>query len=67
MLYENILDEAMYVARGSDGSVSLDWIMSQPVFIRKKYYKNMKDEVAERNRMINQRKASSSKAGPSKK
>ena len=58
-LYENILDEAMYIARGADGSVSLDWVMQQPVFIRKKYYNEMKEEVAERNKMINQRRSKS--------
>ena len=66
ILYENILDEAMYIARGADGSVSLDWVMNQPVFIRKKYYNRMKEEVAERNKMINQRKATSSKSGGNK-
>lgn len=57
MLYENILDEAMYIARGSEGAVSLDWVMNQPVFVRKKYYKQMKEEVAERTKAINQRKS----------
>ena len=62
LLYENILDEAMYVARGSEGAVSLEWIMSQPVFVRKKYFSRMKEEVAERNKMVNKRKSSSGKA-----
>lgn len=55
-LYENIVDEAMYVARGSEGAVSLEWIMEQPVFIRKKYLDQMKDEVAERRKLIENRK-----------
>ena len=59
LLYENILDEAMYVARGSEGAVSLEWIMNQPVFVRKKYFKQMKEEVSERNKMINRRKSNS--------
>jgi len=54
-LYENIVDEAMYIARGADGSVSLDWIMNQPVFIRKKYFKEMQDEVKERKKMLESR------------
>lgn len=62
-LYENILDEAMYIARGADGSVSLDWVMNQPVFIRKKYFNEMKDEVAERNKMLNKRKSTGTKPG----
>lgn len=55
-LYENIIDEAMYIARGAEGAVSLDWIMNQPVFVRKKYFNEMKDEVAERRRAFEERK-----------
>ena len=55
-LYENIVDEAMYVARGSEGAVSLEWIMNQPIFIRKKYVEEMKVEIKERNRLLNERK-----------
>ena len=55
-LYENIVDEAMYIARGAEGSVSLDWVMSQPVFIRKKYLKEMKDELVERRKLLEKRK-----------
>lgn len=55
-LYENIVDEAMYIARGAEGSVSLDWVMGQPVFIRKKYLKEMKDELVERRKLLEKRK-----------
>lgn len=55
-LYENILDEAMYIARGSEGAVTLDWLMSQPIFIRKRYFEQMKDEVKERKKMMDNRK-----------
>ena len=55
-LYENIVDEAMYIARGAEGSISLDWVMSQPVFIRKKYLKEMKDELVERRKLLDKRK-----------
>ena len=65
MLYENIVDEAMYIARGAEGAVSLDWVMDQPVFIRKKYFKQMKEEIEDRNRRLNTRK-SNSKSGVSK-
>lgn len=60
-LYENIVDEAMYIARGSEGAVSLEWVMQQPVFIRKKYLQEMKDEVAERKRLLDNRKRTSKK------
>jgi hypothetical protein len=55
-LYENIVDEAMYVARGSEGAVSLEWLMNQPIFIRKRYLAQMKDEIAERKQMLNDNK-----------
>lgn len=57
-LYENIVDEGMYIARGSEGAVSLDWVMHQPVFIRKKYLEQMKDEISERKKLLEQRKRS---------
>lgn len=55
-LYENVIDEAMYIARVAEGAVSLDWVMNQPIFIRKKYLQEMKDEVAERKRLLDERK-----------
>ena len=56
-LYENIVDEAMFIARGAEGSVSLEWIMNQPVFIRKRYLKKMQEEVDERKKLLNDRKS----------
>lgn len=55
-LYENIVDEAMYIARGSEGAVTLDWLMNQPIFIRKRYLDQMKDEVNERKKILDTRK-----------
>lgn len=55
-LYENIVDEAMYIARGSEGAVSLEWVMDQPVFIRKKYLSQMKEELNERKKLIDNQK-----------
>ena len=51
-LYENIVDEAMYISRGSEGAVSLEWIMNQPIFIRKKYMKEMEEEIKERRQAL---------------
>ena len=47
-LYENIIDEAMLIARASDGAVSLEWVMNQPIAIRKKYAKDFTEELKER-------------------
>ena len=35
--YEEIIDEVVYIARASEGALSAEWIMSQPIFTRKKY------------------------------
>jgi len=54
-LYENIVDEAMFVARASEGSVSLEWIMDQPIFIRKKYVEEFQQELKERKARMDER------------
>ena len=55
-LYENIIDEAMLVARASEGAVSLDWIMEQPIFIRKKYVESFTKELKEREQKLKKNK-----------
>lgn len=47
-LYENIVDEALFISRASEGAVSTEWIMSQPIFIRKKYVEAFQKELKER-------------------
>lgn len=56
ILYENIMDEALFISRASEGSVTLDWIMNQPIFIRKKYFRDFQKEVKERQDKINSKK-----------
>ena len=56
-LYENITDEAMYIARGSEGAVTLDWLMNQPIFIRKRYFEQMQEEVKEKRKLMDSRKS----------
>lgn len=51
-LYENIVDEAMFISRASEGSVSLEWIMGQPIFIRKKYLEAFTKEMKEREQKL---------------
>lgn len=55
-LYENIIDESMFVARASEGAVSLDWIMDQPIFIRKKYVETFTKELKEREAKLKKNK-----------
>jgi len=45
----------MYIARGSEGAVTLEWLMDQPIFIRKRYLEQMKDEVKERKKIMDSR------------
>lgn len=46
--YENIVDETLFISRASEGAVSADWLMMQPIFIRKKYSKAFVKELQER-------------------
>lgn len=52
-MYENIIDETLFISRASEGAVSAEWIMSQPVFIRKKYVDAFTKEIKEREKLIN--------------
>lgn len=65
-MYEKIVDEAIYISRASEGAVSAEWVMNQPIFIRKKYYKQMREEIEKREEKINKNKRKTSgKKGPS--
>ena len=55
-LYEQIIDEALFISRASEGAVSAEWIMGQPIFIRKKYVKLFAKEVKEREEALNANK-----------
>lgn len=54
-LYENILDEAMFICRASEGAVSMEWLMEQPISIRKKYLEQFQKEVKERQEKLNKK------------
>ena len=55
-LYENIIDEALFISRASEGAVSAEWIMDQPIFIRKKYVDTFTKELEERKRKLSKSK-----------
>lgn len=55
-MYENIVDETLFIARASEGAVSADWVMSQPIFIRKKYVEAFQEEIKERDRILKSKK-----------
>ena len=54
--YERIVDETLYVARASEGSISADWVMEQPIFIRTKYVEQLDKEMQERQKQIDKNK-----------
>lgn len=51
-LYERIVDEALFVSRASEGAVSAEWLMDQPIFIRKKYVESFTKELKEREQAL---------------
>lgn len=55
-MYENIVDETLFISRASEGAVSAEWVMQQPVFIRKKYVKAFTKELQEREASLKARK-----------
>ena len=54
--YERIIDETLYVARASEGAISADWVMQQPIFIRTKYVEQLDKEMKERQKQLNKGK-----------
>lgn len=54
--YEKIVDETLYIARASEGAISADWIMEQPIFIRTKYVEQLDKEMKERQKQIEGKK-----------
>ena len=52
--YENIIDETLFIARASEGAVSAEWVMDQPIFVRKKYVQPFQKELKEREKRLNQ-------------
>lgn len=54
--YKNILDELVFVARASEGSVSVEWLKDQPIMMRRKYVEDFKKELEEREKSLNKKK-----------
>ena len=53
--YERIVDETLYIARASEGAISADWVMEQPIFIRSKYVKALDEELQERQKQLSKK------------
>ena len=55
--YERIIDETLFIARASEGAVSAEWVMDQPIFVRNKYVESFEKELKERQQHMEQSKA----------
>nr|DAY85118.1 MAG TPA: hypothetical protein [Caudoviricetes sp.] len=55
-MYENIIDETLFISRASEGAVSAEWLMTQPIFVRKKYVESFEKELKEREKRLKQKK-----------
>ena len=53
MMYERIIDETLFISRASEGAVSAEWVMDQPIFVRKKYVEQFNKELKEREKKLN--------------
>ena len=51
-MYENIIDETLFISRASEGAVSAEWLMDQPIFIRKKYVETFSKELEQRRQSL---------------
>ena len=54
--YERIIDETLFISRASEGAVSADWVMDQPIFVRAKYVKSFEKELKDRQQQIENQK-----------
>ena len=55
--YERIVDETLFIARASEGAVSAEWVMDQPIFVRTKYVESFEKELKERQQQLEKNKA----------
>lgn len=46
--YERIIDETLFISRASEGAVSAEWVMDQPIFVREKYVNSFEKELKDR-------------------
>ena len=55
-MYESIIDETLFISRASEGAVSAEWLMDQPIFIRKKYVESFTKELEQRKQTLEKSK-----------
>lgn len=50
---DRIIDECAFIARASEGAISIDWIMNQTINTRDRYVKKLNQELKEREQRMN--------------
>lgn len=45
----------MFIARASEGAVSMEWLLTQPICIRQKYLESFQKELKEREEKLKKR------------
>ena len=53
--YERIIEETLFIARASEGAISADWVMQQPIFVRTKYVEQLDKELQERQKQMSKK------------
>lgn len=43
----------MFISRATEGAISVEWVMDQPISIRRKYVKDLEKELKEREQKLN--------------
>ena len=46
------MNETVFISRASEGAISADWIMDQPIFIRKNLVDRLTEELKEREKKM---------------
>ena len=54
--YERIIDETLFISRASEGAVSAEWVMQQPIFVREKYVTAFEEELKDRQQELEKSK-----------
>lgn len=59
--YDDILDECIFIARASEGAISVEWVLSQPIFTRLRLVEDFKKELKRREEALNNRNQSNNR------
>lgn len=55
-MYDRIVDECVFISRASEGTVTTEWVMNQPVSVRERFVKMFNEELQERKSRMESKK-----------